>query len=169
MRIQTKQYEVYTLGEVLDKAIEKQWDINVDYEWWKDVYEDAKMVNIKITGFDLDRASYCKIKVIDTYETAHLIIDSHGLECDTYKLATEFLANRDKLVDEAPKDEDEEFENEYELDGKLDDLDSEFVGALSEEYRIMLQKEYDYLTSREAIEETLRANEYEFYADGSIV
>jgi len=168
MRIQTKQYEVYTLDEVLDKAIEKQWDINVDYDWWENVYYDAEMVNIKIESFALDRYSYCKIKVIDTYETAHLIIDSHGLECDTYKLANEFLANRDKLVDEAPKDEDGEFENEYKLDGKLDDLDSEFVGALSEEYRIILEKECEYLTSAEAIEETLRANEYEFYADGSI-
>lgn len=32
---------------------------------------------------------------------------------------------------------------------------------------IILQKEYDYLTSREAIVETIQANEYEFNEHGS--
>ena len=61
MRIQTKQYEVYTLDEVLDKAIERQWDINVDHEWWETVYDDAEMVGITIESFDIDRACYCNI------------------------------------------------------------------------------------------------------------
>ena len=168
MRIQTKEYEVYTLDEVLEKAIERQWDINVDYEWWGTVHDDAEMVGIKIDSFDIDRASYCNINVPGCAETAHLIMDNHGTRCDTYKLAEQFLADRDKLIDTAEKDEDGKFVDLYELDGKLDDIESEFIQALSEEYRIMLQHEYEYLTSAEAIEETLRANDYEFYADGSI-
>lgn len=168
MRIQTKQYTVYTLDEVKDKAIEKQWDINVDYEWWDCVYDDAEMVGITIESFDIDRSSYCNIKVSSCTETAHLIIDNHGACCDTYKLAEQFLADRDEIVDTAEKDEDGEFADLYDLDGKLEDIESEFIQALSEEYLIMLRHEYKYLTSPEAIEETLRLNEYEFYADGTI-
>lgn len=169
MRIQTKQYEVYTLDEVLDKAIEHQWDINVYYGWWESIYDGADMVGITIESFDIDRASYCNIKVSICTETAHLIIDNHGTCCDTYKLAEQFLADRDKIVDTAEKDEDGEYVDLYDLDGKLDDIESEFIQALSEEYLIMLRHEYEYLTSSGAIEETLSANEYEFYADGSIV
>lgn len=168
MRIQTKQYEVYTLDEVMDKAIEKQWDINVYYGWWDGIYMDAEMVGIKITEFDLDRNRYCKGTIQDCYKTSWLIMDAHGLGCETYKLAEQFRIDRDNLVDNAPKDEDGEFVNEYELDAQLDDLEYEFKRALFEEYSWLLQKEYEYLTSREAIEEALRANEYEFYADGSI-
>ena len=168
MRIQTKQYEVYTLDEVMDKAIEKQWDINVDYAWGDGIYDDAEMVGIKITEFDLYRRRYCKGTIQDCYETSRLIMDAHGLECTTYKLAAQFRIDRDNLVDNAPKDEDGEFINEYKLDSELDDLEDEFKRALFEEYSWMLQKEYEYLTSREAIEETLCANEYEFYVDGSI-
>ena len=153
---------------MLEKAVERQWDINVDHEWWDAAYDDAEMVGITIDSFDIDRASYCNIKVAAPAETAHLIMDNHGTCCDTYKLAEQFLADRDEIVDTAEKDEDGEFVDLYELDGKLDDIESEFIQALSEEYRIMLQHEYEYLTSAEAIEETLRANEYEFYADGSI-
>jgi hypothetical protein len=93
-----------------------------------EIYKDAKSIGIQII---------CKIKVIDTYETAHLIVDSHSLRRNTYKLATEFLANRDKLIDEAPKDEAGEFENEYKLNRELDDLDLEFVSALSAEYGLL--------------------------------
>ena len=32
------------------KAIEKFYDINVDYDWWDSVYEDAKNIGLKITG-----------------------------------------------------------------------------------------------------------------------
>lgn len=41
---------------------------------------------------------------------------------------------------------------------KLDDLDNEFLHNLLEDYRIMLNKEYDYLTSCEAIVESIDAN-----------
>lgn len=170
MRIARKQYAVYTLDEVKQAAIEKNWDINVDYEWWDGVYMDAETIGLKITGFDLDRNRYAKGNFMESArETAEAILKEHGTICDTYKLAGSFLSDRDKLIDEAPKDKDGEFEDEYELDGQLDDLEYEFRKELLEEYSIMLQREYEYRTSEEAILETLIANEYEFYEDGTIV
>jgi len=43
----------------------------------------------------------------------------------------------------------------------------EYTYALREEYLSMLRKEYEYLTSTECVDETIRANEYEFLVDGT--
>ena len=173
MRRETITRTLYTFDELSEtakqKAIEKLWDINVDYEWWNGVYDDAEQVGLEITEFDLDRNRYTKGNFIESAEeTAHSIVDNHGEQCETYKTAQSYLKERDNLIDNWPKDEDEELENEYELDGKLDDLDSEFLKSILEDYSISLQKYYDYLTSEEAIKETINANEYEFTEDGEI-
>jgi hypothetical protein len=47
-------------------------------------------------------------------------------------------------------------------------MEGEFLKSLLEDYRIILSKEYDYLTSRESIIETIEANEYEFDENGNI-
>jgi len=163
---------VYTYEELSDKAKEKVLDKhyyhNVDYDWWDAVYDDAEMVGIKIEGFDTDRGAYCKIRFMGgAEETAHKIVDEHGDMCETYKTAKAYLEARDKLVDEWPRDEDGELEDEYGLDDKLDDLDGEFKHDISEDYRINLQKEYEYLTSREAIEESILNGDFEFDEEGN--
>ena len=173
MRTETITKTIYQFNELPEdakqKAIEKLSDINTDYEWWDCAYEDAANVGLKITGFDLDRASYCKIEYIeDACHAAHKIIENHGESCDTYKNASEFLKNRDEIVNNAAKDENGDFENEYELDQKLDEIENEFLKTLSEDYWIILQQEYEYRTSEEAIIETIEANEYEFDENGNL-
>lgn len=160
-------YKFNELSEdIQDKVIERQSDINVDYDWWEFVYEDAEQIGLKITEFDTDR--YCKGNFIDSAkETAHKIIDNHGENCETYKTASEYLKDRDNLIDTFPKDKDEEID-EYKLDNDLDDLDSEFLRSLLEDYRIILRNEYEYLTSRESIIETIEINDYDFTIDGKI-
>lgn len=150
-----------------EKALEKMLDINVDYEWWESTYEDARNVGLKINSFDIDRGAYCKGDFMaSAEETAHKIIDNHGHDCETFKTATDYLKERDGLIKAAPKDENGDFENEYQLDRQLDDLDEEFKKSILEDYRIILSKEYDYMTGKEAIEETIRANDYDFTKDG---
>ena len=97
-----------------------------------------------------------------------MIIDNHGDTCETYRTAETYLKDKDNLIYMAERDENGDFVNEYDLDGDLDDLDSEFLKSILEDYRIILSKEYDYLTSEEAIRETINANEYEFYEDGEM-
>jgi hypothetical protein len=48
------------------------------------------------------------------------------------------------------------------------ELESEFEADLISEYAHMLQREYDYLTSEEAIRETIEANDYDFTEDGKL-
>ena len=41
--------------EAKEKAISNLSDINVDFDWWTNTYEDAARIGLKITSFDLDR------------------------------------------------------------------------------------------------------------------
>lgn len=171
--METRTYTVYKFNELPDeakqKAIEKYPDINVEFYWWEFVYEDAENVGLKIISFDIGLGSYCNIEYTeDACYTAHKIKENHGETCDTYQNAINFLAERDKTVESAEKDENGDFADEYELDKKLDQVEDGFLRTLSEDYRIALQKEYEHLTSNEAIIETLEANDYDFTEDGEI-
>jgi hypothetical protein len=165
MRTIVKEIEVYDFSELgkdaQDKAIENLYDLNVDSDWWDSVYVDAEDVGLKITGFDIDRGSYVKgYFIYSAVDTAKRIIEDHGKDCETYKTATAYLAEREGIAQEP--------ENDDEIEGALDDLDEEFRKSILEDYRIMLKKDYEYLTSRESIIETIEANEYEFTANGKL-
>jgi len=170
-QVLTKTVTAYKYDELSDsakeKALEKMYDINVDHDWWEFIYEDAKTIGLKITGFDVACASYCNGDFLaSAEETAHKIEKEHGENCETFKTAKEYLKIRDEIIETAPKDENGDFESEYEIDQALDSADKEFLRSLLEDYRIILQKDYEYFTSREAIEETIRANEYDFTKEG---
>ena len=168
--------KVYQFDELTDgakqKAIENLYDLNVDHDWWQFTYEDAEQIGCKIQGFDLDRANYCNLIFNDSPEdVARDILKEHGQKCETYKTAKQFLNDRDNLVSKYSdgKNTDKVIEeNEYDFDNELDELEEEFKKSLSEDYRIILQHEYEYLTSEESIIETIEANEYEFNEDGSL-
>jgi len=159
--VRTKVYKFNELSEAAQQvAIQKNCDINVDYQWWEFIKEDAKQAGIIISSFDIDRGNYCEIGFSESAEAAaHLIIDSHGETCETYKTAENYLKQRDELIDTAPRDEND-------LDCNLADLDNEFKESISGDYLKILRDEYEYQTSEEAIKETLIANEYEFTAEG---
>lgn len=171
--MKTKTITTYSYDELSDsakeRALDKLYDLDVDHGWWDFVYEDAERIGIRIDGFDLDRNRHCKGNFIESArECADKILKEHGDKCDTYIDAAAFLKERDELVDTAEKDENGDFVNEYELDQKLDELEAEFLRTILEDYSIILQKEYEFLTSREQVEESIRANEYEFDEDGRL-
>lgn len=153
------------------KALESCWDWNVGEDWWESTYEDAERIGLKITAFDIDRASYVKGDALwSGCEIANKIKEEHGETCDTYKLAATFLTDWDKLVEkhsDGVKLDTVAEENEYDFDEEADELEKEFLKDLKEEYRSILSKEYDYLTSEEAIKESIEANEVEFLEDGT--
>jgi hypothetical protein len=150
--VETKVYLFDELSdEAKEKAIEGLADINIDHEWWDCTYEDAANVGIKLTEFDIGRGNYCRGEFIDSAEdVAAEIIKGHGESCETHKTATEFLNH-------ITEDENERAE-----------LNNEFAYSILEDYRIILQKEYEYLTSEDMIIETIKANEYEFTEDGKL-
>ena len=152
------------------KAVSRLRDINTDFDWWDSVYEDAEQVNLKIKGFDIDRGSYVKAEFIGSaYNTANLIILNHGESCETYKTAKSFIEDWNNLVSkysDGIKTDTVTEDNEYDFDNEADDLEVEFLKSISEDYRIILSKEYDYRTNDEAIIETIEANDYCFTENG---
>ena len=142
------------------KAIEKLSDINVDYDWWEVICEDAENIGLKITEFDLYRMSIDGNFNLSAAEVAHNIMNELGVMCETYKTAETFLNEFNPVFAEYMETEEGE--------DKLIDLESDFLNSLLEDYRIMLQKDFDYLTSEEAIIETIEANDYDFTANGEL-
>ena len=169
--MKTKTITLYEFNELSDTAKEKarEWYRGgaLDYDWWDSIYDDAKRIGIKITAFDLDRNRHATGELLaSAEETAHKIEKEHGDSCETYKTAKQYLADRDKLVESAERDENGEFVDEYSLDCALDDLDAEFLNSLLEDYSVILQKEYEYLLSDESVDENILANGYTFTEDG---
>lgn len=174
--MRTIQTTVYTFAELSeqgkDNAVQNLWDINLRHDWWDSMYEDAKNIGVEIGSFDLERGAKCKVEVYDYLETANKILKEHGDTCDTHKNAVEFIKERTELVSRYSDGVNKEIvteENEYDFDTELDELETEYKKSLEEDYLIMLRNEYEYLSSREAIIETIEANEYEFTEDGKLI
>jgi hypothetical protein len=173
-KMKTIEVQIYKFSELSEvakqKAIEKM--SYVDFDWWDSVYEDAENIGLKISGFDIDRGSYCKGDFMaDAEETANKIISEHGEECETFKTAKNYILERDRLVAKYSDGKNIEIVTEYnenDFDNDCDDLDDEFLKSLCEDYRIILSKEYDYLTSDAAIIETIEANDYDFTENGEM-
>ena len=161
----------FTFDELSDKAKDKarQWmreGIDVD-EWSDQVTEDAAQVGVKITGFDVGRGNDIQGTVDQPETTAHKILKDHGDMCNTHKTASDYLSERDTLLTQWPRDENGEFENEGDLDDKLDEIDADFTKSILEDYLADLRSAYEYAYSDEAVDETIEANEYLFTEDGS--
>lgn len=148
MRKFTTEHTVYDFDELTPDAqaaaIEKLYDINVDFDWWDNVYYDAEQIGLKITEFDTYRGTIGGHLTEDMGTVCKLILDNHGLTTSTYVLA-------EKNLHRHGEDNTEQFEKD-----------------LLEEYLSILRDDYEYLTSEEAIIETIHANEYEFYEDGRL-
>ena len=140
-KIEITLYEFNELSEAAKKvALNEFCDINTDRDWWINVYEDAKYIQLKITSFN--ERYWPEIKFLQSpIDTANEIILNHGEHCDTYQYATHFLIGVDN--------------------------ESDFIRNLKAEYSIMLHKEYDYLISDEAIIESIECNEYLFTNKGN--
>lgn len=160
--METKSYQVFKFDELSEeaqqKAVENHYDINIDHQWWEFIYADAKNIGLKIEGFDIDRASYCKGTLCyGIREVMNNIIKEHGEGCETHRTAIAYLQILDALAADDSK-----------FDEKFDQIEYDFEYALKEDYRVMLSKEYEYLTSKESIIKTIKANDYDFLANGKI-
>src|SRR5574343_1150502 len=154
------------------RAIEKLASINVDHNWWQFVYEDAENIGLKINEFDLDRNRYAKGDFIcSASECAEKIILNHGENTQTHKTASNFLQDWKSLVLKYSNELNPEKVsegNEDIFDSEADELEQEFLNSLLEDYAIILQSECDYLQSKEAIIETIEANDYDFTENGDL-
>lgn len=163
--METRTYKVYKFKELTEdqqqKVIGRYYDINVDHEWWDYLYDDAKNIGIKIDGFDLGGRQSIEGDLIDSVaDCIKKIKDQHGKTCETYKTALRYEKEAKRLF-KLQDWTDEEYTAQ-------ENLNHEFKTDILEDYFQLLRKEYEYLTSEEAITETLEINEYDFTEDGKI-
>jgi hypothetical protein len=164
-------YKVYKFSELNDeqkeKVIENYCDINIDHDWWDSIYDDAKTIGLELAGFDIDMGSYCEGKFVATArECAEKILTEHGEKCETYKTAEAYLKERNDIEQHSTIDEWGGFDDKTE--DELEILRYEFLKSLLEDYLAMLRHEFEYLTSKQAIIETIETNDYNFTEDGRI-
>lgn len=150
--VRTKVFKFKELNEdAKNKAIESFRNFLVDGNWWSDMYADAKDIGLHITSFDIDKKGITS-HPFEPIFVATKVIANHGEDTATYKVAKDYLNKVKSVVDSKHRED--------------DNIDEEFMSAIMEEYLILLGKEYEWLTSREAIVDFINANEYEFYANG---
>ena len=170
--MRTISIKLYTFNELSEsarqKVLEKMETHEVEFmEWWIPVYEDAENVGIKITGFDFDIDQITGDFLGTEYMASEKIMDGHGKQCQTYKAAEKFDKDWNALVSKYTdlmgiKINADKFRSEEKV------IEETFKNEIRRQYLTILRNEYEYLTSEEAIKESIEENGYEFTENGEI-
>ncbi len=142
-------------SEAQQTALERLSDININYNWWRTTYEDARNVGVEIEEFDLSRRQISGGVMSSAGETVESILKEHGKDCETYKTALRYKHSFQQNSSEQDEEE-------------LNETERYFEQEILEDYLNILRKEYEYLSSKEAIIETIQANEYDFTEEGHL-
>jgi hypothetical protein len=155
---------VYPFDELSPKAKDKarDWFREGVYSdnWWRDTYEDAEQIGLKITGFDLDRNRSISGDFTDgAASCANRVLSEHGEACASHAAAQAFIKSFGSLHE--PGDDD------FRAD-EFDAIEGDFLAAMLEYYSQLLQAESEYISTDEYADEGIEANSYEFTADGRV-
>lgn len=189
-------YKFEELSEEAQKqAIDSCRDWDTDGDWWDATYEDAARIGLKIERSDDYQATGSLIETCrhtinlilaehgekcGTYKLAkkydplfqveevkHACLKETMVPCKDCKgtgiYGTGYGEYREYPCSVCEGTGKILMDWDYEED---ETLREEFLKALLREYKNMLDKEYEYLTSDEHIRELLEANDYEFYENG---
>jgi len=155
---------IYTFEELSDKAQAKVLSDNshilTDHNWWSDTCYDAnETAGLDIVEFDITFQNYIKAHFTTSAKDSALrVISEHGEHCDTYSIAKKFLSNLNEL---------ERKEDTAQTEAELEELEEIYLNNIKKAYLTILDKEFNYLCSDEAITDHITENEWEFYEDGS--
>ena len=162
--MRTIETKVYLFNELDDqtqeKVIQNNYHIAVQDDWHDFIKYDLKEIGIELRSFDVDRGSFAEIHIDYFFETCEKIIETHGENCETYKIAKRYIKEYNS-IQHLNDDDDDDFDLDY--------LDEEYQKEFSEEVLSMLRKEYEHMTSEEYLIEMFEANEYEFTAEGEMI
>lgn len=187
---QVDRYKVYSFKnlpkEAQDKAIEKHYNINVDYDWWDyDGIADAGLPNLnqksymesagvkrggtffdydKRLAFDLDRGNYLQFNNLKPTDD-NAFREVLGVSKKTWdKVSYNFVNDRERDT------ELDFYENEELSEKEKAELDNarEVFKEIMLKNKEALRENYEYQTSEEAIKETFEANDYRFKENGDI-
>jgi hypothetical protein len=192
--MRVEQRNVYTFEElspeIQQKVIEKNYDVNVDYEWWEDNYlldpTDPELKEMKVRlpedykspifswkkiYFDIDRNSHLEFVNLEVNDTNAFrlllgldkrLFDKAWLTFDT----DNFKRYPTTILTYEPNDPDRGFtEQEIKLlDRAVERFNDMIYNALKR-----LRKQYEFCTSEESIKDTIIGNSWEFTETGEMV
>ena len=178
--ITVKAYKFDELSEAAkERALDAFRDVNVEYDWWDGAYyiirAAGELLGLEIGDIHFDAYLYCIFNA--NYEYVRGAVKA---------VKAEFPQDT-KLHDVARKLQDLQKRHFYSLscavtEGRTtnryscfrfgEDYECEELGDIIDDFAhwawILLCDEYDYLTSDEAVQEAIEANEYEFTEDGEL-
>ena len=176
---------VYSFNELSEAAQERALnafrDINVEYDWWTYGAYDTIRTAGRLLGLDIDRINfdtdlYCIFNADYEYVrgASAAVCKEFPQNTDLHKIASELQALQKRhfysLSCAITKGRSM---NRYECFRFGEDYECEDLGDIIDDFahwaRVLLRDEYEYLTSDEAVTETIEANEYEFTEGGKLV
>ncbi len=171
MRIETITRTLYSYDELSqaskEKAVRQIDGVYVVDQWWDNVYYSAEQVGVNITSFD-DRMAITGELTMDVMSCIKAVMDNHGEDSRTYKISKRYL---DQIMawEEAWTSLRHDDESAYyeKFSDFMDEIHDQYREDILRAYRILLNEEYEYLSSDEAIIEFIRGNNVEFLEDGT--
>ena len=180
--------KVYKFEELTEEAqqtaMSRLGDINVDYDWWEydgllDLTQeemdkvgivvgeiDSVLFSYKIREFDLERGQYIQFdNIVCTNDEAFRrfleISEELWVQCAYYfeNHTRNSNTHLDLHTNETPTAE----------EGEILDRAIEIMAEKIHSAWVSLRNQQEYLTSEEAIKDTIQANEYEFYENGKLI
>ena len=175
---------VYSFAELSDdakkRALNAFRDINVEFDWWEGSYYTIRAAG-ELLGLEIGDIHF------DTYLYCIFNADYEYVRGAAKAVKAEFPQDT-KLHDVARKLQDLQKRHFYSLscavtEGRTtnryscfrfgEDYECKDLGDIIDDFahwaRVLLRDEYKYLTSDEAVKETIEANEYEFTEGGKLV
>jgi hypothetical protein len=175
-----------------EKAIEGLYDLNTHYDWWENVYEDAKTIaalmgiditNIYFSGFSSQGDGACfegsyeykkgSVKAIKEYapvdKELHRIAEAfQDIQRPNFYQVTSTIKHSGHYYHQHCTDiSTGRLDDVAWTDAAEDDMPEVLRDFMHWIYRT-LEKEHEYLTGEEAIKETIEANAYEFTENGDL-
>lgn len=172
------------------KAIEWYVQDGFGYEWWDSVYDMAKHAG-KILGIEIDRISFSGFwsqgdgaSFAGSYRyskgAAKAIKAEFPKDTELHSIADRLQKTQSRNFYRLRADISEsgryynlrvsveDSENQYRDIGAYEDDIFDAMNSFANWIYRALEREYEYLTSREQVEEAIEANEYEFSEDGRL-
>ena len=193
--VETKVYKFEELSDVAKQtALESLSDINVDYEWWDFVVDDAKEIG-QLMGIDIDKIYFSGFwskgdgacfEGNYEYKTGSVkaVLQHAPTDEELHRIVTELFSLQNKCLYQirASVKQSGHYSHRFCTDFSVDfeshatgnnyyseEIEKAIIEVLRD-YMLWIYKrleaEHTHLSSEESIKETIEANEYEFTIDG---
>jgi hypothetical protein len=187
MRTETTTRTLYTFAELSESAqrhaIKTLWNLNVDHALYEFSYETIRTagrclgIDCKVEGFDLDRGQSIELRGGCDYRKGWRAALAQEFDGDTLAelvgIGEELQSAQRRAfycacIDLSPVHHGTAYTVYSKFGAYVTDDLTDTLRSFEHWAWCVLRDEYEYLTSAEAIKETIEANEYEFDENGNL-